>query len=89
MLKWSRREMLEQVVSSAGRTLVIMSGGSKRSDEQLMEDVKAALEAGASGFIFGRNIWQRRFGEALDLAGKITKVIQQGSRPAPSKAALV
>ena len=89
ILKWTRREMLEQMVSSAGRTLVIMSGGSKRSDEQLIEDVKAALEAGASGFIFGRNVWQRRFGEALELAGKMTKVIQEVSRPAPSKAALV
>ena len=81
--------MLEQMVSSAGRTLLIMSGGSKRNDEQLMDDVKAALEAGAAGFIFGRNIWQRRFGEALELAGKITKVTQEVSRPTPSKAALV
>jgi class I fructose-bisphosphate aldolase len=89
ILKWSKREMLEQVVSSAGRTLVIMSGGSKRSDEQLMDDVKAALEAGATGFIFGRNIWQRRFGEAIELAGKITKVAQQTTRPASSKTAVV
>jgi class I fructose-bisphosphate aldolase len=88
ILKWSKRDMLEQVVSSAGRTLVIMSGGSKRSDEQLMDDVKAALEAGATGFIFGRNVWQRRFGEAIELAGKITKVAQQTSRPASAKSAV-
>jgi class I fructose-bisphosphate aldolase len=90
ILKWTKLEMLSQVVSSAGRTLVIMSGGSKRSDEQLMEDVRAALEAGATGFIFGRNVWQRRFGEALNLAANIAKVIQDtGGRPAPGKAALV
>ena len=89
ILKWSKREMLEQVVGSAGRTLFIMSGGSKRTDEQLTDDVRAALEAGASGFIFGRNIWQRRFGEALELAGKIAKLTQGVGRPAPSKAALV
>ena len=89
-LKMSQLEMLSQVVASAGRTLTLMSGGSKRSDEELYSDVKTALEAGVTGFIFGRNMWQRRFGEALDVAGKITKMTQQVSRPtATAKAALV
>ena len=88
-LKLSKREMLEKVVASAGRTLTLMSGGSKRSDEQLLDDVKVALEAGVTGFIFGRNMWQRRFGEALEVAGKITKMTQEVSRPASGKAALV
>jgi hypothetical protein len=36
-------------------------------------------------------MWQRRFGEALDVAGKITKMTHEVSsgRPAPGKAALV
>ena len=89
IMKMSKREMLEQVVSSAGKTLVIMSGGSKRTDEQLMDDVKAALEAGATGFIFGRNVWQRRFGEAIELASKISKVSQEAGRPASGKPAYV
>ena len=88
-LKLSKKEMLEKVVASAGRTLTLMSGGSKRSDEELFDDVRAALEAGVTGFIFGRNMWQRRFGEALEVAAKITKMTQEVSRPATSKAALV
>ena len=89
-LKMTKRELLEQVVASAGRTLTLMSGGSKRSDDELFDDVKTALEAGVTGFIFGRNMWQRRFGEALEVAGKITKMTQEiSSRPAASKAALV
>ena len=88
-LKLSEREMLEKVVASAGRTLTLMSGGSKRSDDQLFEDVRAALEAGVTGFIFGRNMWQRRFGEGLKVAEKITKMIQDVSHPVASKAALV
>ncbi|MBI1991837.1 MAG: fructose-bisphosphate aldolase [Candidatus Omnitrophica bacterium] len=89
-LKLSKRELLEKVVASAGRTLTLMSGGSKRSDEELFDDVKVALEAGVTGFIFGRNMWQRRFGEALEVAAKITKMTQDVSRPVPSgKAALV
>jgi class I fructose-bisphosphate aldolase len=89
-LKMSDRGMLEKVVASAGRTLTLMSGGSKRSDEELFTDVRTALEAGVTGFIFGRNMWQRRFGEALEVAGKITKMTQDISRPsAPKSAAMV
>ncbi|MBI3996192.1 MAG: fructose-bisphosphate aldolase [Candidatus Omnitrophica bacterium] len=89
-LKLSKREMLEKVVASAGKTLTLMSGGSKRTDAELYDDVRAALEAGVTGFIFGRNMWQRRFGEALEVAGKITKMTHEVSRPVASgKAALV
>jgi hypothetical protein len=34
-------------------------------------------------------MWQRRFGEALEVAGKISKMTQEIGRPAPDKAALV
>ncbi|MBI3321383.1 MAG: fructose-bisphosphate aldolase [Candidatus Omnitrophica bacterium] len=88
-LKYSKLEMLSHVVASAGRTLTLMSGGSKRSDEELFEDVRVALEAGVTGFIFGRNMWQRRFGEALEVAAKITKMTQEIGRPVSSKTALV
>ena len=88
-LKLSKREMLEKIVASAGRTLTLMSGGSKRTDAELFDDVKVALEAGVTGFIFGRNMWQRRFGEALEVAGRITKMTQEISRPSVAKAALV
>ena len=88
-MKLSKREMLEKVVGSAGRTLTLMSGGAKRSDEELFDDVRVALEAGVTGFIFGRNMWQRRFGEALEVAAKISKMTQEVSRPVANKAALV
>ena len=88
-LKLGKREMLEKVVASAGRTLTLMSGGSKRSDEELFDDVRVALEAGVTGFIFGRNMWQRRFGEALEVAGKISKMTHEvGGRPAVEKSAV-
>jgi class I fructose-bisphosphate aldolase len=88
-LKFSKREMLEKVVASAGRTLTLMSGGSKRSDEELFDDVRVALEAGVTGFIFGRNMWQRRFADALEVADKITKMVHETARSPANKAALV
>ena len=93
-LKLPKRQMLEHIVASAGRTLTLMSGGSKRSDEELFDDVRAALEAGVTGFIFGRNMWQRRFGEALKTAETISQMTRDVSQPtgakkASKKAALV
>ncbi|MBI3324015.1 MAG: fructose-bisphosphate aldolase [Candidatus Omnitrophica bacterium] len=79
-LKYTKLQMLERVVASAGRTLVIMSGGSKRSDEELSDDVRTALEAGVTGFIFGRNMWQRRFPEALQVAEQIAKLTREVGR---------
>ena len=89
-LRLSKREMIEQLVASAGRTLTLMSGGSKRSDEELFDDVRVALEAGVTGFIFGRNMWQRRFGEALKTAETITRMTRDVTKSsAGKKAALV
>ena len=74
-LKLSKQEMLEQVVASAGRTLTLMSGGSKRSDQELFDDVRAALEAGVTGLIFGRNMWQRPFDQALEITERVQKEV--------------
>ena len=53
------REAMEHVVEMAGPTKVIMSGGSKRSDREFLESVKAVIDAGGAGLAVGRNIFQR------------------------------
>ncbi len=88
-LKLGKLEMLSHVVASAGRTLTLMSGGSKRNDDELYDDVQVALDAGVTGFIFGRNMWQRRFADALEVAAKITKMTQDAGQPAASAKAAV
>jgi class I fructose-bisphosphate aldolase len=72
-----RAEMISHVVASAGKTLVLLSGGSKGTDEDVLETARLAFEGGVTGLIFGRNVWQRSEEEALsitkrfqDLAGK-------------------
>jgi len=84
-LKLSAKEQVEKIVASAGRTLVLISGGAKKNDEELFEEVRVCLEAGVTGFIFGRNMWQRRFGEALDVAARITKMMHDLGRPTVEK----
>ncbi len=69
-------EALKMVVQSAGRTGVLVSGGGKVSDEDLLNKAKACLEAGVDGLIFGRNMWQRKYQDAL----RITKEIREMMR---------
>lgn len=74
-LKLSFEESISKVVRSSGRTMVLFSGGSKESDEDLLRKAKAAIENGATGLIFGRNMWQREYSEALRLSGQIKKIM--------------
>ncbi|HEC91846.1 MAG TPA: fructose-bisphosphate aldolase, partial [Candidatus Atribacteria bacterium] len=63
-------------VNSAGRTGVLISGGSKISDEDLLRKVKISLEAGVDGLIFGRNMWQRPYDEALRMTKEIMALMK-------------
>jgi class I fructose-bisphosphate aldolase len=76
-MKLTAEEAMEKVVKSAGRTLVLVSGGSKISDEDLLEKVKACMEAGVTGLIFGRNMWQRGLDEALKMTKKIKRIMSE------------
>jgi class I fructose-bisphosphate aldolase len=76
-MKFTAQEGLEKVVRSAGRTSVLVSGGSKISDEDLLDKVKASMEAGVTGLIFGRNMWQRKFEDALKLTEKIKRIMSE------------
>ena len=73
--RWTQEKAVEKVVTSAGKTLVIFSGGSKIGDGDLLARVKTCMEGGATGLIFGRNMWQRPMKEALTLTGKIKKIL--------------
>jgi len=53
------KEGMEQAVRMAGKTNVVMSGGSKTSDQEFLESVKAVVDAGGKGLAVGRNVWQR------------------------------
>jgi len=78
-LKLGPQQAMEKVVRSAGRTMVLVSGGGKMSDEDLLEKVKASMEAGVTGLIFGRNMWQRDLNEALKLTEKIKRIMAEYS----------
>lgn len=63
---------MEKVTEVTGKTKVVMSGGSKRSDEEFVGDVQTSIDAGANGLAVGRNIFQREDPEqVLDKLGNV------------------
>ncbi|TFG32864.1 fructose-bisphosphate aldolase [Candidatus Thorarchaeota archaeon] len=70
-LELSYEERVHKVVKTAGKCLVLFSGGGMISDEEVVHRAKACLEQGATGLIFGRNLWQREWDDALAMTKKL------------------
>ncbi len=70
-----------KVVESAGRALVLVSGGERVGDDALLAKVRSSMAAGATGIIFGRNLWQRPFDAALELTRKIHALFAEYAQP--------
>ena len=68
-------EAMERVITAAGKIPVIIAGGGKVDDEELLRRARICVKAGAIGFIFGRNIWQRSHHEALEIARRLKEVL--------------
>jgi fructose-bisphosphate aldolase, class I len=72
---FTQEDAIRHCVESAGRSLVVLSGGSKIDDEKLLEQTRFVLEAGGSGVIYGRNVWQREWSEALEIIEQIKEIM--------------
>jgi fructose-bisphosphate aldolase, class I len=78
-LEWSYEEGVRRVVESAGNSMVLFSGGSKIGDQDLLDKARLAMEQGATGLIFGRNLWQRPMDEALAITERLQDMMRQYS----------
>ncbi len=77
----TREERLRRVVRSAGRTLVLFSGGAKDDDdERVLQKVRLYMACGATGVMFGRNMWLRPMDEALALTRRVRTILSRHSR---------
>jgi fructose-bisphosphate aldolase, class I len=79
----SQEEAIRHCVESAGRALVVLSGGSKVDDDQLLGQTRAIMEGGGSGVIYGRNVWQREWGAALEIIEQIKEIMLASVRRIP------
>lgn len=72
--KFSPEESIARAVKAAGKTFVLISGGEKESDEELLAKARRSFAAGAAGLIFGRNTWQRPYDQGLLLAKNLREI---------------
>jgi class I fructose-bisphosphate aldolase len=64
-------------VKAAGLARVFMSGGPKAStDETFLNQVKGAMDAGATGLAVGRNVWQHA--DPLKMSNALREIIFNG-----------
>ncbi|MCK4566056.1 MAG: fructose-bisphosphate aldolase [Candidatus Thorarchaeota archaeon] len=75
-LELSYEESVSKVVKSAGKCLVLFSGGGMISDEEVIRRAKVCVEQGATGLIFGRNLWQREWDDALAMTKKLKDMMK-------------
>jgi class I fructose-bisphosphate aldolase len=76
-------EAVRQIVESAGRSLVVLSGGSRTDDETVLSHTRTIMEAGGTGVIFGRNVWQREWSAALEIIEQIKEALLSNVRRIP------
>ncbi|PSR20097.1 MAG: fructose-bisphosphate aldolase [Sulfobacillus acidophilus] len=76
---WTEETALAQVIRSAGRSLVIFAGGDRQTGATALEQAEACMRAGATGLIFGRNVWQRPLSEALEFAHSVHQMLNRYS----------
>jgi len=71
------QDAVNAVVRSAVRTPVLLSGGERGGDEEVLDKARMAMEAGALGLIFGRNIWQREHDESLRFVVRLRELLEK------------
>jgi class I fructose-bisphosphate aldolase len=81
--EFSSSQAIRAVVTSANRSLLLVSGGEKAGDEAMLDKASQAMDAGATGLIFGRNVWQREHGESLRFIARLQEILGKHPRPGP------
>ncbi|RSM85158.1 fructose-bisphosphate aldolase [Kibdelosporangium aridum] len=73
--EFTSQEAIDAVVRSANRTLLLVSGGGKAGDDAMLEKARQSMDAGATGLIFGRNVWQREHDESLRFVSELREIL--------------
>jgi class I fructose-bisphosphate aldolase len=79
--EFSSQDAIDAVVRAANRTLVLISGGGRTGDEAMLDKALESMAAGATGLIFGRNVWQRDHDESLRFVEQLREVLAKYPTP--------
>ncbi len=74
-IHWSGNNVkdLSWAVKAAGRCRVVIAGGLKKNEKELLKNIKQAMSAGVAGIAIGRNVWQHP--KPLEITKKIQRVL--------------
>jgi len=64
---------LKWAVKSAGKTHVVVAGGMKKSEKELLSKAKEIMKSGCVGLAIGRNVWQNK--EPMKIGEKLKKIV--------------
>lgn len=73
--EFTSQQAIDAVVRSANRSLLLVSGGEQAGDEAMLEKARQSMEAGATGLIFGRNVFQRSHADSLRLVTQLRAIL--------------
>jgi fructose-bisphosphate aldolase, class I len=79
--QFSSQEAIDAVVRAANRTMLLVSGGSRADDDTMIEKAHESMSAGATGLIFGRNVWQRDHDESLRFVDRLRQILAKYPTP--------
>jgi len=68
---------VDRVVAAAQGIPVLFSGGSEIDDDDLLYRAEVCVKAGCLGFIFGRNMWKRERGKALEITERLKTLLHE------------
>jgi class I fructose-bisphosphate aldolase len=75
--EFTSQQAMDSVVTAANRTLVLVSGGERADEEAMLYKADQAMQAGATGLTFGRNIWQRDHDESLRFVTALQTILSK------------
>ncbi len=76
----SELQALQEIVTAAGNTKVICSGGAKSNPEQFLNNLYAQIHEGnTAGTATGRNVFQNTLADAIGMTKAISTIIYDGA----------
>jgi class I fructose-bisphosphate aldolase len=74
---FTSQQAIDDVVAAANRTLVLVSGGERAGEEAMLRKADQSMQGGATGLIFGRNVWQRDHDESLRFVSALQTILSK------------
>lgn len=71
------KKEFEQLVSLASVPILVRGGPKMESDKEMLQMVKDAIDCGAKGIVFGRNVWQHK--KPATVLRALSAIVHEGS----------